>query len=336
MVCCPHHDVLSLPDDQGPAKSSRRCIIREGQESSFDDMEQRNNSINDARNISNNRRWMMYKINRQAGKHGDHKELGNEGAVNEATDKLRQQRESLKSTKKKDREQPSGDKSGLIGRAKEGLATSQTYVKLKEPEEDEGPPPPPKSETDIQWEQIEKAMKRALQIKDLDFTDLTDADDVNFLDMARPLYNIIGGGMVPPPPPPPIGGIPLAPPPPFIPGAPPPPPGVPLPPPLPPGGIPPPPPLIPGGVQPATVPCPFNKNKKTIRLHWREVKNEYKLPSGRMMDTIWTKLDREMGKVKVDTDKLEHLFETRAAEIKQKVGDCSVDASNTWRSEKNG
>ena len=227
-------------------------------------------------------------------------------------DRIKAQKEGLKNSSKQ-RERPAGDKSGLIGKAKDGLTTSSQY-KRQESDEPPKPKPPPKSETDIQWEQIEKAMKRALKIKDLDFTDLNDADDVNFLDMARPA---MANGPPPPPPPMPgmVGVIPPPPPPPGIPGAPPPPPG----PPPPPFGAPPPPPPIGGPAQSDTTPCPFNKKKKTIRLHWKEVKNDYKLPSGRTMDTIWSKLDREMGRVKVDHDKLEHLFESQVKEIKTKV-----------------
>ena len=47
----------------------------------------------------------------------------------------------------------------------------------KEPE----PPKPVKTESEIQWEQIEKAMSRALKINDLDFTDLTEVDDINYV-----------------------------------------------------------------------------------------------------------------------------------------------------------
>ena len=61
-------------------------------------------------------------------------------------------------------------------------------------------------------------MRRELKIQGLDFTDLTDVDDVNIID--TPGYGVAGpprptgpsrmGGGVPPPPPPPPG-IPPAP-----------------------------------------------------------------------------------------------------------------------------
>lgn len=211
--------------------------------------------------------------------------------------------------------------SGVIGRAKEGLRGSgkppPAPVAAQPPPK---PPEPPKSESDLQWERLEKQLRirsRALKINDIDFTDLADVDDINILN--DPYY---GAGVDPTagppgPPPPPMGmgfGIPPPPPPLGGPPPPPPPPGG-APPPPPPPGVPGPPPP-PGSTNTNTIP----KNKKTIRLHWKEVKHDFKLPSGRPMDTIWSKLSREVGNVKVDKDKLEHLFETRIAEIKQKVG----------------
>jgi len=89
---------------------------------------------------------------------------------------------------------------------------------------------------------------------------------------------------------------------------------MPPPPPPPPvlGGAPPPPPGLAGGI----------KNKKTVKLHWREAKFEFLTPSGRSADTIWSKMSRELGPVKVDSERLEHLFESRAVELKTKVSTC--------------
>lgn len=64
-------DIFVLPDDHNSHRRQRH-IVREN-ESGFvgDDIEQRNNAINhqlsngnDLSNISNNKRWMMYKISK--------------------------------------------------------------------------------------------------------------------------------------------------------------------------------------------------------------------------------------------------------------------------------
>uniref|UniRef100_A0A3Q2TV69 FH1/FH2 domain-containing protein 3-like n=1 Tax=Fundulus heteroclitus TaxID=8078 RepID=A0A3Q2TV69_FUNHE len=165
------------------------------------------------------------------------------------------------------------------------------------------PPPPPKKESDTIWDQL-LASPRELRIRDINFTDLTEDDEKDILDAV-----LMGGcGDLPPPPPPP----------PFIPRLPPPPPilgGCPPPPPL--AGIlrPPPPPILstPAAAPPPSEPLLFNKKKKTIRLFWSEVRpidcqyQDHKW-SG---DSFWSKVEP----VKLDTAKLEHLFESKSKEI---------------------
>uniref|UniRef100_A0A8C7JRE6 GBD/FH3 domain-containing protein n=1 Tax=Oncorhynchus kisutch TaxID=8019 RepID=A0A8C7JRE6_ONCKI len=171
------------------------------------------------------------------------------------------------------------------------------------------------------WDQLQPSSK-ALKIKDLDFSDLMEEEDIDVLDVdvfdvgvGRPS----GGGGGIPPPPPPIPGLASAPPPP------PPPPGAPFmsippPPPPPPGGglcSPPPPP--PPGAPPSSsssssqTPDPaFAKKRKTVKLFWKELKQSdspRKCKFGR--GTVWASLD----KVTVDTAKLEHLFESKAKEL---------------------
>ncbi|XP_042172937.1 FH1/FH2 domain-containing protein 1 isoform X5 [Oncorhynchus tshawytscha] len=178
------------------------------------------------------------------------------------------------------------------------------------------------------WDQLQPSSK-ALKIKDLDFSDLMEEEDIDVLDVdvfdvgvGRP-----GGGGGIPPPPPPIPGLASAPPPPP-PGAPfmsiPPPPPPPLggglcsPPPPPPPGAPPPPPPPPPGAPPSSssssqTPDPaFAKKRKTVKLFWKELKQSdspRKCKFGR--GTVWASLD----KVTVDTAKLEHLFESKAKEL---------------------
>ena len=61
-----------------------------------------------------------------------------------------------------------------------------------------------RSESDVQWEQLQRQMTRALRIRDMDFTDLTVSDDDDILDSPAD-----AGGGGPPPPPPPPPGMPL-------------------------------------------------------------------------------------------------------------------------------
>lgn len=256
-------------------------------------------------------------------------DLSNEGTVQSASEKIMQggsaESSGLKAQGSIDTESTSF--SGLIGKAKQGLSASTRPFERKAEEAPAAPPPVKKSDTDLQWEEIEKSLKRDLKIADLDFSDLGAGDDINLLEIdetaAREKARLnqpapssqmgmsYGGGRRtnpavggPPPPPPPPGG----------PGAPPPPP------PPPPGGGPPPPPPPLGGIHESpsnaqTIP----KNKKTVRLHWKEAKTEFLLPSGRQMDTIWKRLNRENHLIKLDTDKLEHLFEVTTKDIKPKV-----------------
>uniref|UniRef100_A0A674PP51 Formin homology 2 domain containing 3 n=1 Tax=Takifugu rubripes TaxID=31033 RepID=A0A674PP51_TAKRU len=66
-------------------------------------------------------------------------------------------------------------------------------------------PLPPKKESDYIWDQL-MASPRELRIKEMDFTDLREEDDVDFLDMDTVISS---GDVVPPPPPPPCRDAPL-------------------------------------------------------------------------------------------------------------------------------
>ncbi|XP_041759820.2 FH1/FH2 domain-containing protein 3 [Coregonus clupeaformis] len=163
-------------------------------------------------------------------------------------------------------------------------------------EQEKPPPPPPKKESDTIWDQL-LASPRELRIGDIDFTDLKEEDDRDFLDAG-----LMGGSdsLCPPPPPPPTPYLPnpYCPPPPPMPGM---------------RGMPPPPPFC------STAPAPpppselFQKKKKTIRLFWSEVRpSDYQYISSRSSgDSLWFKLEP----VKIDTSKLEHLFQTKSKEI---------------------
>ncbi|KAM7405586.1 hypothetical protein PAMP_000024 [Pampus punctatissimus] len=152
------------------------------------------------------------------------------------------------------------------------------------------------------WDQLQPSAA-ALRIKDLDFSDLLDEEDIDVLDMDTfdsSSSSCFSGlpppapGLAPPPPPPP-----------------PPPPGgvAPPPPPPPPPGAPPPPPPPPSS---AVAASSQQKKKKTVKLFWKELKQAdgpKKCRFGR--GTVWASLD----KVAVDTARLEHLFESKAKEL---------------------
>ncbi|XP_028256953.1 FH1/FH2 domain-containing protein 1-like isoform X1 [Parambassis ranga] len=166
------------------------------------------------------------------------------------------------------------------------------------------------------WDQLQPSAA-ALRIKDLDFSDLLDEEDIDVLDMDSldSTSSSLSFSSLPPiPPPPPPSGAPAPPPPPPLPGAPPPPP----PPPLPGAPPTPPPPPLPGAPPPPPPPlsaslAPFSpKKKKTVKLFWRELKHAdgpQKCRFGR--GTVWASLD----KVAVDTTRLEHLFESKAKDL---------------------
>ncbi|NXR56366.1 FHOD3 protein, partial [Hippolais icterina] len=162
-----------------------------------------------------------------------------------------------------------------------------------------------KKESDYIWDQL-MANPRELKIKDMDFTDLGEEDDVDVLDMDMGP----GDSLVPPPPPPPsFLGLPPPPPPPLFGCPPPPPPSANLlaPPPLfsTPQGL--------GSPQVSRGQPAFIKKKKTIRLFWNEVRPfEWQCKNNkRCREFLWSKLEP----IKVDTSKLEHLFESKSKEL---------------------
>ncbi|XP_067911501.1 FH1/FH2 domain-containing protein 3 isoform X2 [Heterodontus francisci] len=165
----------------------------------------------------------------------------------------------------------------------------------------------PKTESDYIWDQL-MANPRELKIKDIDFTDLEEEDDIDVLDMENLLSS--GDSILPPPPPPPsFMGLPPPPPPPILHCPPPPPvPGMSVPPPLPFGLH-----QAMGSPHLSRGEPTFIKKKKTIRLFWNEVRPidwQYKNHK-RCKEPLWTRLEP----VKVDISKLEHLFESKSKEL---------------------
>ncbi|XP_077886299.1 FH1/FH2 domain-containing protein 3 isoform X13 [Ictidomys tridecemlineatus] len=163
-----------------------------------------------------------------------------------------------------------------------------------------------KTESDYIWDQL-MANPRELKIQDMDFTDLGEEDDIDVLDVDLGHREAPGP---PPPPPPTFLGLPPPPPPPLLDSVP--------PPPVPGNLLAPPPPVLnsPQGLGWSQVPRgqpAFTKKKKTIRLFWNEVR-PFDWPcknNRRCREFLWSKLEP----IKVDTSKLEHLFESKSKEL---------------------
>ncbi|XP_069822370.1 FH1/FH2 domain-containing protein 1 isoform X2 [Dendropsophus ebraccatus] len=194
---------------------------------------------------------------------------------------------------------------------------------------------PFKKPVETLWEQTPQPPQMDLKIKDLDFTDLCEEEDFDVLDFEASetvapsrLSNvnhsppsISGLPLPPPPPPPPFGSCPGFPspiPPPPV--CPPPPlgrsPNFPPPPPAPPSFCP---------VPQDSLNTTLNKKRKTVKLFWKEVKETDCNSRGKFgKGTLWESLD----KITVDTEKLEHLFESKAKELisSKKGGDIKKQA----------
>ncbi|XP_065094672.1 pneumococcal serine-rich repeat protein isoform X3 [Ochlerotatus camptorhynchus] len=193
-----------------------------------------------------------------------------------------------------------GDMSGLISKAKEGLAKSKSNKDIsRSPSVDSDIKKlggdQKKSENELHWEEIVKNMTRKLNLCDLDFTDLTSDDDKDVLAPRG-----FGGAVPPPPPPgglmPPINVMP-------------PPPSNLMPPMFPIGGLPNLVGMTNGDLSGTNT---IKKNKKTVKLFWKEVREDM-IPAT-IHRTIWD----ELPEANVDTQKLEHLFESRAKDLMTK------------------
>ncbi|XP_032573213.1 uncharacterized protein LOC6604935 isoform X2 [Drosophila sechellia] len=196
-----------------------------------------------------------------------------------------------------------GDMSGLISKAKEGLAKSKSKGEISRSssvDQDVKKSEPKKSENELHWEELVRNMTRPLNLCDLDFTDLRDDDEKDVL-----APRSLGAGI--PPPPPPLGGA-IAPPP------------------MMPPNLAPPPMYGYGGSLTNSVNSlngsingelvngnnTIKKNKKTVKLFWKEVREDM-IPQV-VGKTIWD----ELPDANVDTQKLEHLFESRAKDLMTK------------------
>ncbi|CRL03172.1 CLUMA_CG016177, isoform A [Clunio marinus] len=196
---------------------------------------------------------------------------------------LAQKLSNLPLSPQEDKSNRIGDMSGLISKAKEELEKSRNRPDIKtNVENDLKKPEAKKSEIELHWEELVKNMDRDLTLCDLDFTDLTEDDEVNIL-AAR---GVNGSASIPPPPPPnrilqnqtsPLSksnehqnGDSLS-----------------------------------NDLNEQTI----KKTKKTVKLFWKEVREDM-IPST-IGQTIWD----ELPKANVDIMKLEHLFESRAKDL---------------------
>ncbi|XP_039286799.1 serine-rich adhesin for platelets isoform X2 [Nilaparvata lugens] len=180
---------------------------------------------------------------------------------------------------------------GLISKAKEGLALAKSQSRgdmLKSPTT-ETPAVTraaevKKSETELHWEELLASTTRELSLCDLDFRDLASDEDRDVLAPTRCSNGI-------PPPPPPLCGI--------------------MPPPAP--QVPPGPPCSLAPVPaPPRLTSPIRKQKKTVKLFWKEVREDpLVITKMNSRELIWD----ELSPVTIDTQKLEHLFESRAKDL---------------------
>lgn len=244
-------------------------------------------------------------------------QMKREGTVKDLTQKLVAQN-LIPTSPVEEKVSRIGDMSGLISKAKEGLAKSKSKADiLKSPTGENIPKITEikKSENELHWEELINKLKRPLSLCDLDFTDLNSDDEI---DVLGPV-NITNG--IPPPPPPMVtqtNGTRVPPPPPPV-GK--------FPPPFTNGTT-----QVPFGVNlkstrtstindtngcikttpPSSPQLIPKKSKKTVKLFWKEVRDD---------PIILTRLDKnkmiwdELQPVPVDTQKLEHLFESRAKDL---------------------
>ncbi|KAL4717689.1 hypothetical protein ACJJTC_000838 [Scirpophaga incertulas] len=195
---------------------------------------------------------------------------------------------------------------GIVSKAKEELAKSQSKEVIKSPsiEKTQKISNIKLSEDELHWEELRQAcLQREFYLCDLDFSDLRqDSDD----DMLPPSINAANG---PPPPPPGIFMSQVCNPPPL--------PGsflngqkhnVPAPPPK---------PTHCSKLSNDSDSSTIKKNKKTVKLFWREVQ-ENPIPVS-MRSKIGGLIWDDLPEVTLDTKALEHLFESRTNDLIIKV-----------------
>lgn len=189
-----------------------------------------------------------------------------------------------------------GDVPYFLGKL--GPSKSKTKLDVRKSSSREISPKPidPKSEIELYWKELADSLDRPLQLCDLDFSDLNSDDETDILG------NIKKDGEIPPPPP----MLPLY---------------HSLSPSSPGGNVPKPPTNLNSSTSRTSKALPSNptnqiiKNKKTVKLFWKEVQEEAGPMKRNKEALIWD----ELKAVVVDTQKLEHLFESKAKDLVSKV-----------------
>ncbi|CAG0882676.1 unnamed protein product [Darwinula stevensoni] len=251
---------------------------------------------------------MMYSKERDGGVGLINEKVAEESSIDESETDGSEFRESQVK-----RQSVNEELSGVVSRAKESLndqvnkSKSRLEVPLPGLPKQKSNKDLRKSENDIQWEKLLETLDRPLKLCDLDFTDLKGDDDINVCTPNTLRLNFFSQYSGDVPPPPPLGGIP--PPPPF---------SYNEPPPAPPHSK-----FCRPSQESSQPSLVIRKNKKTVKLFWREIRDDsviQKLLKDQKM--LWD----EIQPVKLDTSKLEYLFENRAKDItKEKQMDAKAN-----------
>lgn len=128
-------------------------------------------NIEDVENANENDRKMLLQLKR-------------ENTVKDLTQKLANQNILNSPSSDDNKINRIGDMSGLISKAKEGLAKSKSQANvIKSPTGDNIPKTIEikKSENELRWEELVANMKRPLNLCDMDFTDLASEDEGDVL-----------------------------------------------------------------------------------------------------------------------------------------------------------
>ncbi|XP_035702235.1 uncharacterized protein LOC110852042 isoform X2 [Folsomia candida] len=264
------------------------------------------------------------------GENRDDLEVKRENTVKDLTQKLASQN-LLASPEENKSFIINGELSGVISKAKEGLAKSKSRLDMKQQPNDSNSNKGvslevKKSDNELEaqrhWEFLINNLQRPLEICDLDFTDLQCSDDEDIL-APDPSHNNMNGFGCPPP-------VPMM----MMNGH----------------GPPPPPPSSGSGRYGAAPPPPINgfgpplfgvnlknlgsnntadsktstpkKTKKTVKLFWKEVRDDPITASKlEKVGCIWNEIEIPP----IDTQKLENLFESRAKDIISKEKQSDVN-----------
>lgn len=139
--------------------------------SPYDQSEEPNQNVEDSENTNDNDRNVLLQLKR-------------ENTVKDITQKLASQNMIHSPQSEENKISRIGDMSGLISKAKEGLAKSKSQANvIKSPTGGDVPKllEVKKSENELRWEELVANMSRPLNLCDMDFTDLKTDDEGDVL-----------------------------------------------------------------------------------------------------------------------------------------------------------